>query len=344
MDLRQAIGRLIAREDLGPDDMAAVVGAVMDGAATPAQVGALIVALRMKGETPSEIAGAARAMRARVTPVRCDAQPLVDTCGTGGDGRQTINVSTIAAVVVAAAGVHVAKHGNRSVSSRCGSADLLEELGVNVSAPLAAVERCLREVRIGFLFAPLLHPAMKHAAGPRREIGQRSIFNLLGPLTNPAGASCQVLGVYDPALCEPLARALGELGAQRVFVVHGGGLDEVAPAGPTNVAELHNGEVRRYLITPADFGLQEHDPAGLTGGAPKDNAAAARAILAGAPGAGRAAVIMAAALALSAAGAASSLRAAARAAGAAIDGGAAARTLEAWVETSRFPGEAGGAG
>ena len=325
----------MARQDLAPDEMAAVMGAIMDGGATPAQIGAFVVALRMKGETPSEIAGAARAMRARVTPVRCDAAPLVDTCGTGGDGRQTLNVSTIAAIVTAAAGVHVAKHGNRAVSSQCGSADLLEALGVEVTAPVATVERCLREVRIGFLFAPLLHPAMKHAAGPRREIGHRTIFNLLGPLTNPAGASCQVLGVYDPALCEPLALALRDLRTRRAFVVHGGGLDEVAPAGPTRVAELDSGAVRCYDLTPADFGLAEHDPAGLVGGPPAENAAAARAIFSGALGAGRTAVLMAAALALQAAGVVSSPREGAARAAAAIDGGAAIRTLEAWVEASR---------
>jgi anthranilate phosphoribosyltransferase len=341
VNLPEAIARLIAREDLLPDEMTAVVGAIMDGQATPAQIGALLVGLRMKGETPHEIAGAAAAMRARVTWVCCDASPLVDTCGTGGDGRHTLNVSTIAAVVAAAAGVYVAKHGNRAVSSSCGSADLLEALGVDVTAPVATVERCLREVRIGFLFAPLLHPAMKHAAGPRRELGLRSIFNLLGPLTNPAGASCQVLGVYDPALCEPLARALHELGARRAYVVHGGGLDEVAPAGPTRVAELRGGDVRCYEVRPADFGLAEHDPAGLAGGRPAENAAAARAIFAGAPGAGRAAVLMSAALALAAADAAPSLTEAARAAAAAIDGGAAARTLAAWAETSqtRGPGD-----
>jgi anthranilate phosphoribosyltransferase len=339
VNLPEAIGHLIAREDLRPEEMTAVFGAIMDGQATPAQIGALLVALRMKGETPREIAGAAAAMRARVTPVRCTATPLVDTCGTGGDGRHTLNVSTIAAVVVAAAGVHVAKHGNRAISSRCGSADLLEALGVDVSAPIATVEQCLRDVRIGFLFAPLLHPAMKHAAGPRREVGQRSIFNLLGPLTNPAGAGCQVLGVYDPALCEPVARALGELGTRRAFVVHGDGLDEVAPAGPTRVAELRGGDVRCYVVTPADFGLEPQDPAGLAGGTPDENAAGARALLGGARGAGRTAVVMSAALALQAAEAAPSLREAARAAEAAIDGGAAGRTLDAWAEASRARGD-----
>jgi anthranilate phosphoribosyltransferase len=332
VNLPLAIGRLIAREDLGPDDMAAVVGAIMDGEGTPAQIGALLVALRMKGETPSEIAGAARAMRARVTPVRCDASPLVDTCGTGGDGRQTLNVSTIAAVVVAAAGVQVAKHGNRAVSSRCGSADLLEALGVDVAAPVATVERCLREVRIGFLFAPLLHPAMKHAAGPRREVGQRSIFNLLGPLTNPAGARRQLVGVADPAALELVAGALARLDTDRALVVSSvDGLDELSTSGPTHVIEIEGGETRRYVVEPQDVGIPLAPPDAVDGGTPAENAAIIEEVLGGAHGPRRDIALLNAGAAIYAAGRADSLADGVEAARAAIDGGAAARVLESYL-------------
>jgi anthranilate phosphoribosyltransferase len=337
MELRDAIARVSARAHLTADEIARVFGRIMDGEATPAQIGALLVALRMKGETPEEIAGAARAMRARATPIRCPApEEAVDTCGTGGDGAQTINVSTIAAIVVAAAGVRVAKHGNRAQSSRSGSADVLEALGVAVQAPVPVLERCLDEVKIAFLFAPSFHAATKHAAGPRKELGVRTMFNLLGPLTNPAGVGNQVVGVFDGAFCEPLARALGQLGARRAFVLHGaGGLDEIAVRGPTRVAEWDGAAVKLHELTPADFGLAEEDPAGLAGGDAPANAAVVRDVLGGAKGAPRAATILEAALALVAAGTAASPREGAERAAAAIDSGDASRTLDRWIELSR---------
>jgi anthranilate phosphoribosyltransferase len=266
---------------------------------------------------------------------------VVDTCGTGGDGRGTLNISTIAALVVAAAGVRVAKHGNRAQSSRAGSADVLEALGVDVAAPVAVVERCLREVGIGFLFAPAFHGATKHAAGPRREIAVRTLFNLLGPLTNPAGARHQLMGVYDGALVEPVARALGQLGSLHALVVHGaGGLDEIAPAGPTEVAEWRGREVKRYRLQPRDFGLDEADPDGLRGGDAQENARLARAVLAGpaggAPAAARNAILMSAAAALYAAGA-TGLRDGARRAAEVVDDGSAERLLARLVEASRSP-------
>ncbi|MCU1279167.1 MAG: anthranilate phosphoribosyltransferase, partial [bacterium] len=287
MELAAAIAHACARRDLSADEMAAAVGRIMDGEATAAQIGAFLVAFRMKGETVDEVVGAATAMRARAHKLRVPAGVVVDTCGTGGDGRRTINVSTIAALVVAAAGVRVAKHGNRAQSSQSGSADVLEALGVDVNAPVEVVERCLEEIGIGFLFAPAFHGATRHAAAARKEIGVRTIFNLLGPLTNPAGARHQLIGVYDAGLVEPMAHALGRLGSTHALVVHGDGLDEFSPDGTTDVAELRDGEVKRYQLRPRDFGLGDEDRAGLAGGDAQRNAAAARAILRGARGAGR---------------------------------------------------------
>jgi anthranilate phosphoribosyltransferase len=338
MELAHAIARAVARGDLTADEMAAVVGRIMDGEATQAQIGALLVALRMKGETVDEVVGAARAMRARALPLAVPPGVLVDTCGTGGDGRGTLNISTLAALVVAAAGVRVAKHGNRALSSRAGSADLLEALGVDVAAPPPIVERCLCDVGIGFLFAPAFHGATRHASAPRREIGVRTLFNLLGPLTNPAGARHQLVGVYDGALVGLVAEALLRLGSARALVVHGaGGLDELAPDGPTEVAELRDGAVRRYQLTPADFGLVPVDAAGLAGGDARGNAEAARAILGGVPGAARNAVVMSAAAALYVADACD-LRDGARRAERLLDDGSAARVLERLVEGSRAAG------
>ncbi|HEY8143183.1 MAG TPA: anthranilate phosphoribosyltransferase, partial [Kofleriaceae bacterium] len=312
---------------------------IMDGDATPAQIGGLLVGLRMKGETAGEIAGAARAMRDRAVPIRCaERDSAVDTCGTGGDGSGTVNISTMAALVVAAAGGRVAKHGNRALSSRAGSADVLEALGIVIDAPVAVVERCLDEVRIGFLYAPAFHAATRHAAGPRRELGSRTIFNLLGPLTNPARVGCQVIGVYDGAWCEPVARALGALGARRALVVHGaGGLDEIAVRGATRIAEWDaaRGAVQAGEVTPSDFGLAEADPAGLQGGDIAHNAAAMRRVVAGEAGAMRTATLMAAAAALVACGLANDYRAGAEMAAAAIDRGDAARTLDRWVQVSK---------
>jgi len=339
MDIRRAIARVMAGHDLAREEIALVFGAMMDGETSPAQIGGLLVALRMKGETAEEIAGAASAMRARALAVVCpEPERAVDTCGTGGDGSGTVNLSTLAAVVVAGCGATVAKHGNRALSSRAGSADVLEALGVVIDAPTAVVERCLSEVGIGFLFAPAFHAATRHAAGPRRELGTRTIFNLLGPLTNPAAVGCQVVGVFDRAWCEPVARALGQLGARRAFVVHGeGGLDEVAVRGPTFVAEWDaaRGDIATSEVTPADFGLAEADPDGLRGGEAAENAASMRRVLAGDGGPVRTGALLAASAALVVCGRADDFKMGAEMAAAAIDSGRAAATLDRWARLSR---------
>ena len=337
MQLGEAIAKVVDGSDLSSDEITDVFGRIMEGEATPAQIGGLLIGLRMKGVTADEIAGAARAMRSRATPIRCpDPETAVDTAGTGGDGSGTVNVSTLAAIVAAAAGARVAKHGNRALSSRSGSADVLEQLGVKIDASVQVAERCLAEINIAFLFAPAFHAATRYAAGPRKELGTRTMFNLLGPLTNPAGVKNQIIGVFDPSWCEPVARALGKLGSRRVFVVHGeGGLDEIAVRGPTVVAELAaSGDVTITEVTPADFGVDETDPAGLAGGDAAHNAAIARRVLAGETGAVRAAVVMEAAVALTAAGAAGDFRAGAERAAEAIDTGGATRTLQAWAALS----------
>ena len=342
-DIKAAIGHVSAGHDLAADDIATVFGQIMDGEATQAQIGGLLIALRMKGETPAEIAGAARAMRARATPLVCPLpDTAVDTCGTGGDGSGTVNVSTLAAIVAAGAGACVAKHGNRAQSSRSGSADVLEALGVKVDASCAVVERCMREVGIGFAFAPAFHAATRHAAGPRKELGVRTIFNLLGPLTNPAGVKHQVVGVFDDRWCVPVATALGQLGARRAFVVHGhGGLDEIAVSGTTLVAEwdIAHSAVLTREIRPRDFGLDDADPAELAGGDAAANAAILRTVLAGEDRtptrAVRSAAVMEAALALIAVGKAGDLVEGARAAAAAIDDGRARRVLERWAVISQ---------
>lgn len=339
MDIRQAIAHVTAGRDLTREQIAHVFGVIMEGQATPAQIGGLLVALKMKGETADEIAGAASAMRARALPIQCaERERAVDTCGTGGDGSGTVNVSTLAAMVAAGAGATVAKHGNRALSSRAGSADVLEALGVVIDAPVTVVEKCLREARIGFMFAPAFHAATRHAGGPRRELGTRTIFNLLGPLTNPATVGCQVVGVYDGAWCEPVARALGQLGSRRALVVHGdGGLDEIAVRGRTVMAEWDSarGDVVMREIGPADFGLAEADPAGLKGGDASDNAGAIRRVLDGEDGAIRTAAVMAASAALVACGLAGDLKAGAERAAEAIDRGEARSTLALWARLSQ---------
>jgi anthranilate phosphoribosyltransferase len=342
--LKAALARVMRGEHLGAAEVAEVFGVIMDGAATPAQIGGLLVALRMKGETADELAGAASAMRARALPLAVpDAARAVDTCGTGGDGAGTVNVSTIAAVVAAAAGAVVAKHGNRALSSKAGSADVLEHLGVVIDAPPAAVEACLREANIGFAFAPAFHAATRHAGPPRRELGTRTIFNLLGPMTNPARVAHQVIGVYDRRWCAPVAQALGQLGARRVFVVHGaggpGGIDEIAVRGETWVAEWDGGAVQEREVTPAWFGLAEADPAELAGDDAAHNAGVFRRVLEGADlgptRAVRNAACMTAGLALLAIGAVSTAADGAAAAGAAIDDGRALATLEKWIAASK---------
>ncbi|RJX34854.1 MAG: anthranilate phosphoribosyltransferase [Desulfarculus sp.] len=330
--IQEVIAKAVQGEDLTQEEMIRAMTQIMEGEATPAQIAALLVALRLKGESVEEITGAAQVMRAKSRPVPCrlpPGEPLVDTCGTGGDGAGTFNVSTTAALVVAGAGLHVAKHGNRSVSSRCGSADLLEALGVPLDLSPEEVGRCIEEAGIGFLFAPALHQAMRHAIGPRREIGLRTIFNLLGPLTNPAGADVQVVGVYDPALVEPLARVLGRLGCASAFVVHGhGGLDEISLSGPTLMARLQQGRVEKLVISPEDLGLRRAGAQAVQGGDSQRNAALTLAVLRGEPGPRRDLVLANASAALVAAGRAADLLEGIKLAARAIDSGAALAKLE----------------
>ena len=284
--IAEAIKRAVDGQDLGREEMYEVFSAVMDGKTSDVQKSAFLIALRMKGETPDEITGAAMAMRERVTPLDVDRERLVDTCGTGGDGRGTFNISTIAAIVAAGAGANVAKHGNRAVSSSCGSADVLFALGVHIDLDAPRMSQVLRRAGIAFLFAPKLHPAMGAVAAVRRELGLRTIFNVLGPLTNPAFARRQVLGVYTNRLTETVARVLAALGADHALVVHShDGLDEISVSAPTRVCEVRDGEVRSYEITPEEIGVPRHSLDELAGGDAQQNAAIARAILGGEHGA-----------------------------------------------------------
>jgi len=281
----QALNRVLAGEDLGREETEEVFGALMDGRVSDPLKAALLVALRMKGESAGEIAGAAAAMRARVAPMRHSRADAVDTCGTGGDGRSTFNISTAAAFVAAAGGAPVAKHGNRSVSSRSGSADVLAALGVDVEIGPDGAGLALDRVGIAFLFAPLFHPAMREVMGVRRELAVRTVFNVLGPLTNPAGARRQVVGVYEPSLVPRIARVLADLGCDHALVVHGSdGLDEITTTGPTTVGEARGGEVRVFEVTPEELGVPRATLADLAGGSPEDNARAMRRVLAGEPG------------------------------------------------------------
>ena len=340
--IREAISRAIERKDLNEKQMVEVMNEIMGGEATPAQIGSFITALRMKGETIEEISGAAKVMREKATRIETGValdkgEILVDTCGTGGDNSGTFNVSTTTAFVVAAAGIPVAKHGNRSVSSQCGSADVLEALGVNLDLTPEQVGKCVREVGIGFLFAPMLHGAMKHAIGPRREIGVRTIFNVLGPLTNPAGANVQLLGVYSPDLCEKLARVLGRLGSRRALVVCGAGnVDEFTVTGDTEVAELSNGEVRTYTVHPEDAGLGRSRLVDLQGGdTPEESAAILRDVLGGAKGAKRDMLLLNSGAALYAAGKVPGLKTGVVLATGIIDSSAALAKLEALIKFSQ---------
>ncbi|HEX6988852.1 MAG TPA: anthranilate phosphoribosyltransferase [Bacillota bacterium] len=334
--LVELMHRVIEGHDLTAAEAEQAMDAIMSGSATPVQIAGYLVALRIKGETVDEIIGSARAMRAHATPVVCRRSGVVDTCGTGGDGSHTFNISTVAALVVAAGGVPVAKHGNRSVSSRCGSADVLEALGVVIDLPAEDLGRCLDDVGMAFLMAPRLHPAMRHAVGPRRELATRTIFNLLGPLTNPAGAPYQLMGVFGAGLVEPVAHALAALGTRRALVVHGApGLDEMSVCGPTRMALVDDGRVEVQTIEPGDVGLATAHAAALTGGDAEENAAIARAILAGEPGPRRDAVLLNAAGAFLAAGAVSSLRDGVGRAAEVIDSGAAAAKLDELVRWTR---------
>lgn len=265
MNIRDALAKVVANQNLEQDEMQSVMREIMTGQATPAQIGGFLVALRMKGETIDEVTGAALVMRELATPVSVNAEYVVDTCGTGGDGANLFNVSTASAFVVAAAGGHVAKHGNRSVSSSTGSADVLEQAGVNLSVSPEQVARAVEQVGLGFMFAPAHHGAMKHAIGPRRELALRTIFNMLGPITNPAGVQRQVLGVFERSLCRPMAEVLQRLGSLHVMVVHAeDGLDEISIASPTFVAELRDGDIREYMIDAKDYSLAHADLSGLS--------------------------------------------------------------------------------
>jgi len=347
--IRKGIAKVVERKDLSEAEMIDVMDQVMSGGATPAQIASFITALRMKGETVDEITGAARVMRDRVTPIRVgrkvldldrddinlDQETILDTCGTGGSGTNSFNISTTVAFVISACGVRVAKHGNRSVSSSCGSADVLEALGVNLNVTPETVERCIDQIGIGFLFAPALHGAMKHAIGPRREIGIRTIFNILGPLTNPAAADCQVLGVYREDLVEKLAHVLKRLGCRRGFVVHGlDGMDEITLTRETRVAEVTQEEVISSVVRPEDYGFARCTMAELHGGDARSNAVIVRGVLNGEQGPKRDVVLLNAAYGLVAAGKAPDVRSGLETAAEAIDSGRARGQLEKLVEVT----------
>ena len=337
-DIRSAIAALVEeRRDLGEAEAQAAMREIMEREATPAQLAAFLVALRLKGESVDEIVGMARVMRAHVRPVEVDRGPLLDTCGTGGSGMKSFNVSTAAAFVAAGAGALVAKHGNRAATSRSGSADLLEALGAELALEPEAVAACIERTGVGFMFAQAYHPAMRHAAGPRRELGVRTVFNLLGPLTNPAGASARVLGVPGAEIGERLARALARLGVRHALVVSGEeGLDEISIAGPTTVFEVRGEEVSRRTVAPADLGLPVHPLEDVRGGTAEENAALLRSVFSGdGPPAVRDFVVANAAAGLYAAGLASSLRQGAEQAREAIESGDAAARVGSFVEATR---------
>jgi anthranilate phosphoribosyltransferase len=334
--IQRALQQLLDGHDLDRAEAREVMGAIMRGEATPAQIGGFLVALRVKGETADEIAGCAEAMREHVLAVRPRRDDLVDTAGTGGDGANTFNISTAAALVAAAAGAGVAKHGNRAASSATGAADVLEALGFELALSRERIEQSIDELGFGFLFAQAHHPAMRHAAPVRRELATRTVFNILGPLTNPAGARTQVVGVYSPSLVRKIAEALVQLGAHRAYVVHGaGGIDELSPAGPNLVCEVKDGTVREYELDPEELGVPHCDPEELRGGDPAHNARALRDVLAGGNGGHRSAVLLNAAGAIAASGHAADLREGLRAAREAIDSGAAAARLDELIAFSR---------
>jgi anthranilate phosphoribosyltransferase len=335
MEMQAAIAAVIEHRDLAAGDMEAVMRLIMTGQATPAQIGGFLIGLRMKGETVDEITAAATVMRELATQVDVSGPHLVDTCGTGGDGASTFNISTASALVTAAAGGRVAKHGNRSVSSKSGSADVLEAAGVRLDLTPQQVAACVDRVGVGFLFAPLHHSAMKHAIGPRKEMGVRTIYNLLGPLTNPAGAPNQVLGVFSPDWVEPLAQVLRRLGSDHVLVVHAeDGLDEISIAAPTRVAELKDGEISAYTIMPEQFGMTRADLSALTVVDAQQSLEMIRGVLADQGGPARDIVALNAGAAIYAAGVADSLAAGIEAASGVLRSGKAAQTLESLIEVS----------
>src|SRR3954467_14283085 len=335
------IEKLQRHQDLSREEAADAMDAIMEGRAQPTQIAALLIGLSMKGERPAEIVGFAQTMRERATRLSRTHAPVFDTCGTGGDRAHTFNVSTVAALVLAACGVKVAKHGNRSVSSQCGSADLFEALGVRVAAEPQVVERCLENAGIAFFFAPTFHPSMRHAAPTRKDLGVRTAFNLLGPLTNPAGASRQLVGVPRPELTELVARSLGLLGSERSWVVHGAdGLDEISTTGYTKVSECRDGAVNTFYIHPADFGLPKAVSQQLLGGEASANAAIARRVLGGEPGAARDIVLLNAAASLLIADRVGTIIEGIAHAAAVVDNGKAAEALERLITVSNRPAEA----
>ncbi len=338
MNIQEAIKAVVENRDLTREEMTQVMQAVMSGNTTQAQIGGFLVGLRMKGETVDEIAAAAAVMRSLAQHVDVDVPALVDTCGTGGDSSGTFNISTASAFVVAAAGGHVAKHGNRAVSSKSGSADVLEAAGVNLELTPQQVAQCIREVGVGFMFAPLHHGAMKHAIGPRREMGVRTIFNLLGPLTNPAGAPNQVIGVFSDQWLKPMAQVLAQLGSRHVLVVHAGdGLDEISIGAPTRIAELLNGEVTTFEIAPEKFGMKRADLKQITAQTPQESLAVIKRVLGGEAGPARDIVALNSGAAIYAAGLAPSLEAGVEKAQSVLDSGAALAKLDALVKlTSSF--------
>lgn len=333
--IREAIAKLVKGRDLSKKEMELVMEEIMTGQALPTQIAAFLTAMRVKGETIDEIVGAAGIMRRHATKIRTRHPVVLDTCGTGGDERNTFNVSTVTAFVVAGAGVIVAKHGNRSVSSKCGSADLLKALGINIEAEEHIVSKCIDEVGIGFLFAPALHKAMQYAIGPRREIGIRTIFNILGPMTNPAGATNQLLGVYDAELTRPMAEALGRLGSKHALVVHGkDGLDEVTTTDKTQISELKGGKVKTFEISPRDFGIKKAKPEELRGGDPAENAKIAMDILSGEKGPAYDIVILNAGCAIYAADKAPDIKEGIKSAEESIESGAALGKLQELKEAT----------
>jgi len=333
--MQDALAQLLDGNDLSRAEARRVMGSIMAGEATAGQIGGFLVALRLKGETADEIAGCAEAMREHVLPVKPERDDLVDTAGTGGDGGKTFNISTAAALVAAAAGAGVAKHGNRSVSSQSGSADVLEALGFELDQPAERIAESIDTHGFGFMFAPTHHPAMRYAAPVRRELAARTVFNVLGPLTNPAGARAQVVGVYSPLLVPVIADVLAKLGARRAFVVHGaGGIDELSPAGPNLVCEVVDGSVRRREIDPRELGVERCDPQELRGGSAEENARNIREVFHGANGGRRSAILLNAAGAVAAGGHAADLAEGFALAREALDSGAAAERLEVLVRFS----------
>ena len=330
----RAISALLAGESLSDEQTAAAMSEIMEGAATPAQIAGFVVALRAKGETTDEIVGLVRTMRSYALEVEAG-EDVVDTCGTGGDRAGTFNVSTAAALVCAGAGARVAKHGNRAASSKCGSADVLEALGVRLDLDPGGVAACIAEAGMGFCFAPIFHPAMRHAALPRRELGTATVFNFLGPLTNPAGARRQALGVSDPVMLRPMVETLRRLGSERVVAFRGeDGLDELTLSGPSHVVELAGGEITEHTVEPGDVGLEAAPLEAVRGGSAEENAAAIRSVLAGEPGPKRDIVVLNAGAGLVASGLAPDLSEGARLAAGAIDSGAAAAALDRLVAVS----------